>query len=369
MATSFLREFGIREEAVIKKVKVEINNEQSINSEINVRMPKISGTLATLTDVNNVIDSDFRILDNVDNTKRIGFQVDQLTTGTTRTFTAPDNNGTLFLVSDLASVDDSLLRIVDDVDSTKQAAFQCSGISPSTTRTFTFPDENGTLVTLTTLANIPDDSFGIINSVDNTKRGVLSALGISTGTTRTAFLPDADGTLALTSQLYNQGEDNNSIAWRLRQTASSSINLTIDLAPLTVSRTLTVKDESGTIALTSDIPTLEENSFTPTLLAGGGFNGFTNFTGNYIRVGNTVQITMRANSTGTTTLSNTTTLGNLPYTIGAGPVTGGGGINGGSGVGVFTVSAASGTQVSFTWRISATSISTHIMYWTIMYQI
>lgn len=48
---------------------------------------------------NTFIDNVFRIQDNGDNTKQIAFQADGITTGTTRTLTAPDISGTLNLSS------------------------------------------------------------------------------------------------------------------------------------------------------------------------------------------------------------------------------------------------------------------------------
>jgi len=51
------------------------------------------------TGTHSFLDSNFSILDNVDNTKIAKFQVSGLTTGTTRTYALPDGNGTLLLGS------------------------------------------------------------------------------------------------------------------------------------------------------------------------------------------------------------------------------------------------------------------------------
>lgn len=50
-------------------------------------------------------DSTFFIQDNLDNTKKIQIQISGITTGTTRTYIAPDKNGTLALLSDVPTVD------------------------------------------------------------------------------------------------------------------------------------------------------------------------------------------------------------------------------------------------------------------------
>ena len=49
------------------------------------------------------VDSTFRLLDNTDATKQIAFEASGITTGTTRTLTAPDESGTLALLSDIGA--------------------------------------------------------------------------------------------------------------------------------------------------------------------------------------------------------------------------------------------------------------------------
>ena len=45
----------------------------------------------------------------------------------------------------VSNVQDNTFRIQDNADNTKEVAFEVSGVSSGTTRTFTFPDESGTL--------------------------------------------------------------------------------------------------------------------------------------------------------------------------------------------------------------------------------
>ena len=77
-------------------------------------------------------------------------------------------------------VDDqtSGLAIRDAGDATRIARFDSGTISTGTTRTFTFPDENGTL--LTSASSIPggnfiDNTFRISDNGDNSKKCLLSA--------------------------------------------------------------------------------------------------------------------------------------------------------------------------------------------------
>ena len=48
-------------------------------------------------------------------------------------------------------------------------------------------------------STFPDNAFAVYDDADNTKRVALQASGITTGTTRTLTVPNADGTIALTS--------------------------------------------------------------------------------------------------------------------------------------------------------------------------
>jgi hypothetical protein len=51
----------------------------------------------------------------------------------------------------------------------------------------------------------PDNTFSVFNVLDDTKRFVFDASSISTATTRTLTVPDASGTIALTSQVEVHG--------------------------------------------------------------------------------------------------------------------------------------------------------------------
>ncbi len=130
-------------------------------------------------------DDVFRVQGSADATKELAFEVDALTTATTRTVTMPDKNLTLDDIADTrtpaahtiashsdtsatgAELDtltdgsnadalhthagggpgfiDDVFRINDDGDNTKQIAFQASGITTATTRTITVPNKDITL--------------------------------------------------------------------------------------------------------------------------------------------------------------------------------------------------------------------------------
>jgi len=117
-----------------------------------ISTPTITGTWA-------FGDNEFHITGSADATKIVVFEVDGLTTSTTRTITVPDASFTMVgltttqtltnktLTTPTITVLDNALTIQDNVDPTKQAQFQASGITTATTRTYTLPDVDGTLLT------------------------------------------------------------------------------------------------------------------------------------------------------------------------------------------------------------------------------
>lgn len=93
-------------------------------------------------------DSDFRVHDNGDATKRMGFEVSGVTAGATRLLTVPDASGTIALTSDLAALGDfadNLFHVHSSGDADRRGRFDASGISDATTRVYILPDVDGTL--------------------------------------------------------------------------------------------------------------------------------------------------------------------------------------------------------------------------------
>lgn len=81
-----------------------------LHTSADVPVQTIDNIVADVTVSASFLDNAFEIKDNSDPTKIIAFQASGITTGTTRTFTAPDASGTLALTSD----------ILDDISGTNE---------------------------------------------------------------------------------------------------------------------------------------------------------------------------------------------------------------------------------------------------------
>jgi hypothetical protein len=197
-------------------------------------------------------DNAFRVTGSSDATKRLAFEVDGLTTATTRTVTIPDKNGTLAMTSDIVgpTFSDSSFRIYDNSDNTRIAAFECSGISTGTTRTFTLPNASATISCISVAErfsgakSFDDGTCILIGSVT----GQVTLKAAASGGSVTATFPDADGTVtcdgvASTFSAAKTFSDGTCVL-----AGSSSGTTTIKAAAAAGTTTATFQAASGTVA-------------------------------------------------------------------------------------------------------------------------
>tara|TARA_B100000575_G_scaffold261468_1_gene235137 strand:- start:12 stop:1406 length:1395 start_codon:yes stop_codon:yes gene_type:complete len=107
------------------------------------------------------------------------------------------------------------------------------------------------LASITSTALVTNDSgFRVRNNSDNTKIVALDCSGITGSTTRTLTIPDQDGTIALVGGGSTEFSDN---AFRVTDNGDSSKKLAFECSGITASttRTMTVPDSDGTISTES----------------------------------------------------------------------------------------------------------------------
>lgn len=169
----------------------------------------------TFSGTETLIDSGFTLADDVDNTKKVKFELSGVGTGSTVLLTVPSSSGSLITSGmTLPTIGNSAAATTMNLASgaatsgvTKLVNIGPNGLSGSTTNVAIGSAVSGALGTLTintpttnfgataTAFQVPDSVLQILGSADATKKAVFEVDGFTTGTTRTFTLPDATTTL------------------------------------------------------------------------------------------------------------------------------------------------------------------------------
>lgn len=144
MSTEFKREFGLKDETEVKRVKFEINDAQPTNSEITLTMPTSSGTLLSTGDTTEAPvtfdEEEFRVFKTEDSADNIRFDLSALSTGT-RTITFRDTDGTAAMLSDIptppVTFDEDEFRVTKNGDSSAGIRFNLDDFQSGITRQLT----------------------------------------------------------------------------------------------------------------------------------------------------------------------------------------------------------------------------------------
>jgi len=231
-------------------------------------VPITPSSVDTLTN-KSLVDNSNYFINNADNTKRIQFQLNGLTTATTRVVSFPDADLTIVgtattqTLSNKSLVDNSTF-VISNADNSKKITFDVSGITTATTRTFAFPDSDSTIVGTSatqTVSNksLVDSSTTIINQVDLTKAAKFDTSQITTSTTRTFTLPDATITLAGRSNAERlQNKSLESSTTFITDNSDATKKLQFNVAGITTgtTRTVTLPDANFTAVGTTTSQTI-----------------------------------------------------------------------------------------------------------------
>jgi len=228
------------------------NGTSAITATKTVPTGDVVGTNDTQTLTNKTLtDSTTYLVDNGDNTKKIQFQLSNITTGNTRILTVPDDNLTLIGTSTTQTLTnktftDDTFYIQDNLDNSKKLQFQLSDITTSNTRILTIPDANTTLVGTDITQTLTNKTLTtpIISSISNT--------GTITLPTSTDTLVGRNTIDILTNKTFT---DN---TLYIQDNGDNSKKMQLDLSNITTSTTriLSIPDVNGTITILDAIQTL-----------------------------------------------------------------------------------------------------------------
>lgn len=166
---------------------------------------------------------------------------------------------------------DNVTTFQDNTDTTKKMQFELSGLTTATTRTLTVPNTSGTIITTGDSGTVTNTMLA--GSIANTKlanstiSGVslgsnLNSLTISTGLSGTSYNGSSaitiaiDSTVATTSgsqTLTNKTFTDSTTNFQDNTDTSKKMQFELSGITTATTRTLTVPNNSGTIALTSDL--------------------------------------------------------------------------------------------------------------------
>jgi hypothetical protein len=231
-------------------------------------VPITPSSVDTLTN-KSLVDNSNYFINNADNTKKIQFQLNGLTTATTRVVSFPDADLTIVgtattqTLSNKSLVDNSTF-VISNADNSKKITFDVSAVTTATTRTIAFPDSNTTILgtdSTQTVSNksLIDSSTSIINQVDLTKAAKFDTSQITTSTTRTFTLPDTSITLAGRSNTETlQNKSLESSTTFITDNSDATKKLTFNVAGITTgtTRTVTLPDANFTAVGTTTSQTI-----------------------------------------------------------------------------------------------------------------
>lgn len=231
-------------------------------------VPITPSSVDTLTN-KSLVDNSNYFINNADNTKKIQFQLNGLTTATTRVVSFPDADLTIVgtattqTLSNKSLVDNSTF-VISNADNSKKITFDVSAITTATTRTIAFPDSDTTILgtdSTQTVSNksLIDSSTTIINQVDLTKAAKFDTSQITTSTTRTFTLPDTSITLAGRSNAETlQNKSLESSTTFITDASDATKKLTFNVAGITTgtTRTVTLPDANFTAVGTTTSQTI-----------------------------------------------------------------------------------------------------------------
>ena len=212
----------------------------------------------------NLIDANLIIVDDVDSTKKLQFQLGFITTGTTVTLAIPNYNDTLVVLSGSQAI---INKTLTDHTNSCVASVLKTGTSNATNVTLSTGNPiagqflMATSSTTAGWSNIVDNIFTIIDETDPTKKLQFETNLITTGTTVILSAPNYSDTIAVLNSSQNMSNKtltdhtNSCLASVLKTGTDNTTNVTLTTGnPSGLHQTLMT---TSTTAATWKTPTLE----------------------------------------------------------------------------------------------------------------
>lgn len=140
-------------------------------------------------------DTAFALQDNTDATKKLTFELSGLTTGITRTLTAPDASTTLVGTDTTQTLTGKTISgLANTLTNIALSSLSTTGTASSST----YLRGDGTWATISN-GTFADTAFTLQDDGDATKQVKFQLSGVTTGTTRTLTVPDATSTIEVTA--------------------------------------------------------------------------------------------------------------------------------------------------------------------------
>lgn len=180
--------------------------------------------------------------DDVDNSKKLAFQLSSISSGQTRTLTIPDVSGTIITTGDTGTVTSTMIAdgTIVNGDINASAAIAITKLAASTISGVSLGNNLNTLTIGTGLSGTSYNGSGAVTiAIDST---VATLTGTQTFTNKT--FTDS------TTTFQDDADNSKKMQFQLSGISAST------------TRTLTIPNNSGTIALTTDLPTVNNATLT-----------------------------------------------------------------------------------------------------------